>query len=321
MPKVALIFPGQGSQTVGMGKSVYNEMTPEIIERINEKFDIPLLDIMFNGPIEKLNQTKYTQPAIFIVSVTLLHTLEKFCKEAFWKNVVCVAGHSVGEYSALVASGCLQLESALELVRIRAIAMEEASPKDDQNTSLGSMSAILGCDKKIIEEIIVEHCSSNTKRCTIANYNCPGQIVITGLLDDVETVCSRALECGAKKCVKLNVSGPFHSQWMETASKRLKEAIEDITFATCKVPVISNVTAHAMTTAEDFKRLLPIQVTSPVMWNECMDTMVKMGVDTFVEIGSGKVLSGISKHCATDKRFISIQTAEDIFLYEHDAFV
>jgi [acyl-carrier-protein] S-malonyltransferase len=316
MSKIALIFPGQGSQFVGMGKSVYHEVLTETIKMINEKVNFPLLDMMFNGPIEKLNQTKYTQPAAFIASIMLLLTLEKFCGEAFWKDVVCVAGHSVGEYAAMVASGCLSIEDALDLIKVRAIAMEESSPKNDQNEPIGGMHAILGCNKEIIEEIIEKNYAKDAKRCAIANYNCPGQIVVTGLLEEgINVACQLALEHGARKHVRLNVSGPFHSQWMEPARLRLMDMISNIMFSQCKVPVISNVNAQAITSTEDFNRLIPLQVISPVRWEECVNTMVRMGVDTFVEIGAGKVLSGISRYCAPDKCFISIQTIEDVNLY------
>ncbi|MDR0631006.1 MAG: ACP S-malonyltransferase [Holosporales bacterium] len=308
LSNIALIFPGQGSQSVGMARTIYDHNITKTAELADRIFGSKLTDVMFNGPAEKLNQTRYTQPAILTASVMILEYMRSFGEV----DVICAAGHSIGEYSALVAAGVMSFETALSLVKIRADAMDEASPKNpERDTPLGAMSAILGGDVDILSEIINDLCSDDELLCSIANYNCPGQIVITGLREYVEQVCERAISNGAKKGVMLPVSGPFHSKWMQPAAERLTHALAAIRLEPPNFPVISNVTGQP-TALEDVKKLLPRQVVAPVRWSDCMETMVKLGADTFIEIGSGNVLSGISKRCAPDKTFVSLQTTSDV---------
>jgi [acyl-carrier-protein] S-malonyltransferase len=306
---LALIFPGQGSQAVGMGQTIYGFVDKFVGAQCfctkQKFFDIlgyDLFGVMFNGPAEKLNQTIYTQPAVLTASIMIWNYMKSF--EQFNRlNIACVAGHSIGEYAALVASGCITLEDALRLIKVRAAAMAEASPSD------GAMCAILGSDEETLRRVILQVCSEDKKLCAIANYNCPGQIVISGIRAYVEKVRDAAIAMGAKKGVMLSVSGPFHSPWMQPASERLEEAVSDVDFSPTQIPVVSNVTGNV---ANDWQTLLPLQVKSPVLWNASIQAMVNLGVNVFVEVGNGNVLSGISKRCAPDKTFISLQTFDDV---------
>lgn len=316
--KIALIFPGQGSQAIGMGQSVYEEfiMARDIAEKANHSLGYSLTNLMFYGPSEKLNQTRYTQPAIFITSVMLLKALEAFYGNNFYSKIFCVAGHSIGEYAALAATDSLPFNQLLDLIQTRAIAMEEASPKDQMGLPKGVMCALLGVDKEKLVPLIKEQFGEDPYHCVIANDNCPGQVVITGIREDVEKIRDIALEQGAKKGVILPVSGPFHSAWMQPAVDILCEKLKHLTLKNCRMPLISNVTAQPITLASDLKNFIPQQVASPLRWQESIDTMVKMGINTFVEVGNGQILTGISRRCAPKSHFLSIQTSEDVRQFE-----
>jgi [acyl-carrier-protein] S-malonyltransferase len=302
-----------------MAKCVYDEFSREIADKANEILGYDLSEIMFCGPAEILNKTQYCQPAILTANVMIWDAFVR-------RNGVvpsCVAGHSVGEYAAFVASGAMSFEVALHLIKIRAEAMDKASPKDASGEPAGAMCAILGADKDVVARAIREYFdeegSVNTggedgqgqggedKRCSIANYNCPGQVVITGLYEDVVAVREVAIGLGAKKGIMLPVSGPFHSKWMQTAAEHLRRAASSVQIFVPKIPIISNVTARPILTPEEIRGLIPIQVTSPVLWEDSIATMVDMGVCTFIEIGNGNVLTGISKRCAPSMSFISVQ--------------
>jgi [acyl-carrier-protein] S-malonyltransferase len=271
-------------------------------KKFEEILGYDLFDVMYNGPAERLNQTIYTQPAVLTASIMIWNYMKSF--NPFGDlHIACVAGHSIGEYAALVASGCLSFESALRLIKVRAAAMAETSPDN------GAMCALLGSDAQIVLQAIGQVCGVDEKLCTIANYNCPGQIVISGIREYVEKVRDAAISMGAKKGVMLSVSGPFHSPWMQPASERLEEAVSGVEFFTPQIPVVSNVTGDI---ADDWRTLLPLQIKSPVLWERSVQTMVDLGVDTFIEVGNGNVLTGISKRCVPDKTFISLQTSHDV---------
>lgn len=305
----ALMFPGQGAQAVGMGRSVYEAFPEarEVLARADDLLGYRLSTLMFEGPVERLNTTRFTQPALFVTSVMILKAWEALYPQAR-AQIACVAGHSVGEYAALVAAQVLPFEEALALLSTRAEAMEKACPVAEDGQPLGAMCAILGGDL----EALIKHLQGyDPKRCALANDNCPGQVVITGQREDVETVRDWAVEQGARKGVMLAVSGPFHSAWMAPAETALRTESEGKTFATATVPLISNVTSEAVTEPEVIKALLPRQVVSPVRWRQSLATMQALDAKTFIEMGCGQVLTGLAKR-TVEGQFLSLQTAEDL---------
>lgn len=276
----AFVFPGQGAQFPGMGKDLY-EQNPEakiLFDRANEILGFNISEILFHGTAEELTQTKVTQPAIFLHSVIAFETLATDKPEM-------VAGHSLGEFSALVANGCLTFEEALILVSVRARAMQRAC---EINPS--SMAAILGLEDKKVEEI----CSSIGPEIVVpANYNCPGQIVISGSKRGIEEACILLKEAGAKRALILPVGGAFHSPLMQPAKDELSEAINKTTFHTPFCPVYQNVVAKAVVDPEEIKANLNVQLTSPVKWTQTIMQMIADGADVFTECGPGKVLQGL----------------------------
>ena len=275
----AYVFPGQGAQFVGMGKDLYetSAIAKEMFDKANEILGFNITEIMFNGIDEELKQTKVTQPAVFLHSVILAKTLTDFKPEM-------VAGHSLGEFSALVANGTLSFEDALQLVSKRAMAMQKAC-----EITPSTMAAVLNLEDKIVEDI----CASIDGVVVAANYNCPGQLVISGETKAVELACEKMKEAGAKRALILPVGGAFHSPMMEPAREELAAAIEATTFNTPICPVYQNVTAAAVSDPAEIKKNLITQLTAPVRWTQSVQQMIADGATSFTEVGPGKVLMGL----------------------------
>lgn len=289
----AYIFPGQGAQFPGMGKDLYdnNELAKALFEKANDILGFRITDIMFSGSEEELKQTKVTQPAIFLHAVILAKTSANFKPDM-------VAGHSLGEFSALVANGTLAFEDALKLVYQRALAMQEAC---EINPS--GMAAILGLEDQKVEEI----CTSIREEIVVAaNYNCPGQLVISGSNKGIEIACEKMKEAGAKRALPLPVGGAFHSPLMEPAREKLQTAIERTTFNSPSCPVYQNVSTTGISDVAEIKKNLIAQLTAPVKWTQSVQQMVEDGATEFIECGPGKVLQGLVKKIHKEAEVSSI---------------
>ena len=278
----AYVFPGQGAQFTGMGKDLYDssDLAKEMFNKANEVLGFDIVKIMFEGSEEELKQTKVTQPAIFLHSTILAACLG----EEFQPDMV--AGHSLGEFSALVANGTLNFEDGLKLVYQRALAMQKACEVEPS-----TMAAILGLEDEVVENI----CSLVDGIVVAANYNCPGQLVISGAVKAVELACEKLTEAGAKRALILPVGGAFHSPLMEPAREELAAAIEKTTFNNPKCPVYQNVTASAVSSPDEIKKNLVFQLTAPVKWTQTMNQMLADGASEVIEVGPGKVLQGLFK--------------------------
>ncbi|MEO0507933.1 MAG: ACP S-malonyltransferase [Bacteroidota bacterium] len=276
----AFVFPGQGAQFVGMGLDLYENHSEaqELFENANEILGFSITDIMFEGTAEELKQTKVTQPAIFLHSVIL----SKAMGDAFTPNMV--AGHSLGEFSALVANGTLSFEDGLKLVSKRAMAMQKAC---EANPS--TMAAVLGLDDDVVEKI----CEETSGIVVPANYNCPGQLVISGEIEAVNLANEKMKEAGARRALLLPVGGAFHSPLMEPAREELAAAIEETTFSEPSCPIYQNVPTTAVNTADEIKQNLIAQLTAPVKWTQSVQQMIADGAKHFTEVGPGKVLQGL----------------------------
>ena len=291
--KKAYVFPGQGAQFVGMGKDLYDNLplAKEMFEKANEILGFRITDLMFSGTVEDLKQTKVTQPAIFLHSVILAHALGNDFKPDM------VAGHSLGEFSALVAAKAMTFEDGLRLVAARANAMQKAC-----EAVPSTMAAVLGLDDKVVEDI----CASIEDEVVVAaNYNCPGQLVISGSVAGIEKACVLMKEAGAKRALPLTVGGAFHSPLMLPAQEELAKAIENTNFNTPICPVYQNVNAKPMSEAKEIKENLIKQLTAPVRWTQISLAMVEDGATTFIEVGPGTVLQGLIKKVKADGEFIS----------------
>ncbi len=279
----AYVFPGQGSQFSGMGKDLYDNspVAKELFDKADEILGFKISEIMFNGTDEELKQTKVTQPAVFLHSVILA----KAMGDNFQPDMV--AGHSLGELSALTAAGAITFEDGLKIVAKRAMAMQKAC-----EIQPSIMAAILGLEDAVVEKL----CAETTEGQVVpANYNCPGQLVVSGSIEGIDTVCAKATEAGAKRALKLAVSGAFHSPFMKPAENELAEAIQATTFSAPKCPVYQNVSTKAETDPEVIKSNLLRQLTSPVKWTQSVKNMIADGATSFTEVGPGAVLQGMIK--------------------------
>jgi len=281
--KHAFVFPGQGAQYPGMGKSHYDNSSfaKKIFEQANEILGYRISDVMFNGSEEDLKQTNITQPAIFLHSIIAFKSIENTRPDM-------VAGHSLGEFSALVANGTLSFENGLQLVSLRARAMQKACEMVPS-----TMAAVLGLADEIVEENCRQVLQETGEIVVPANYNCPGQLVISGSINGVDVACVRLKEAGAKRALVLPVGGAFHSPLMEPARQELQQAIQATTFHTPSCPVYQNVVAKGVIDREEIKQNLIDQLTGAVRWTQCVQAMIKDGASRFTEVGPGKVLQGL----------------------------
>lgn len=278
----AYVFPGQGAQFVGMGKDLYDNspVAKELFEQANSILGFSITDIMFAGTPEQLKETKVTQPAIFLHSVIL----SKVLGDSFMPDMV--AGHSLGEFSALVANGVLSFKDGLKLVSQRALAMQKACEVADS-----TMAAVLGLEDAVVEEV----CAELGADVVPANYNCPGQLVISGSVEAINKACEVLKEKGARRALVLPVGGGFHSPFMEPAREELAAAIAETEFSKPNCPIYQNVTTTAVTDAEEIKKNLIAQLTAPVKWTQSVQNMIADGAVSFTEVGPGKVLQGLVK--------------------------
>ncbi|MCD9023307.1 ACP S-malonyltransferase [Cohnella silvisoli] len=301
MGKIAFVFPGQGAQAVGMGKDAYesNAAARGIFDQADAALGFALSTLAFEGPDEQLRQTANTQPALLATSIALLETYKAHqqVKPDF------VAGHSLGEYSALVAAGVLSFEDAIRLVRARGQFMEQAVPSGQ-----GAMAAVLGAEREPLQTLCAD-VTASAGLVELANVNCPGQIVVSGTAEGVAAIAERGKEAGAKRVIPLDVSGPFHSSLMQPAADALAAELAKVDFRNAQIPVIANVHALPVTSGDELRELLVKQVVSPVQWEDTIKYLIGEGVDTFVEIGSGTVLAGLIKKIDKSVQVISVNSA------------
>lgn len=303
----AFVFPGQGSQAVGMGKALYDasQTARDVFGEVDEALKQNLSRLMFEGPADELTLTENAQPAIMTVSLAVMRVLEKDGGVALADKAGYVAGHSLGEYSALAAAGAIDLAQTARLLKLRGQAMQAAVPVGE-----GAMAALLGLDLPEAQAVADE--AAQGEVCTAANDNAPGQVVVSGHKAAVERAIEIAKGKGAKRAVLLPVSAPFHCPLMQPAADRMAEALAQAAIHAPFVPVVANVTAAPVSMPDDIRRLLVEQVTGAVRWRESVEAMVNLGVTTFVECGAGKVLAGLIKRINRDATTVSIETPDDV---------
>jgi [acyl-carrier-protein] S-malonyltransferase len=303
MGKIAFIFPGQGSQAVGMGQDVYNSIpaSNQVFQAADDALGFALSELIFQGPEDELKKTFHTQPALLTTSIALY---EAFKVKGLRPDYV--AGHSLGEYSALVAAGALSFTDAVKVVRLRGQYMERAVPGGQ-----GAMAAVLGAEREALAALCAR-LSKEVGSVEMANINSPGQIVISGTKEGVQAVVEQGREIGAKRVIPLEVSGPFHSSLMKPAAEQLAEALKQLSFKAPGVPVVANVTAQPVDEPSRIQELLVKQVYSPVLWEDSVLWLIAQGVDTFIEIGSGSVLTGLVKKIDKSVRVAAINSKEAI---------
>lgn len=298
MSKIAFIYPGQGAQKAGMGADFYENsaLAAEVYEEAGEILGFDIKNLCFTEN-EQLDQTEYTQAAMVTTCLAMTRVL---MERGIEPDIT--AGLSLGEYCAISVAGGMSRQDAIRTVRTRGILMQNAVPSGE-----GAMAAVLGLDGKVIEEI-----TGSMEGVTIANYNCPGQIVITGKKQAVEEACIRLKEAGAKRTVFLNVSGAFHSPLLKEAGKELERVLDQVSFSELGIPYVTNVTAEAVTDIKETKRLLTEQISEPVRWQQSMEYMIQNGVDTFVEIGPGRTLSGFLRKISREVKVYQVSTWEEM---------
>lgn len=301
MKRVAFMFPGQGSQTVGMGQEIYSHFSTvkELYEMANKVLDKDLKTLMFKGPQDELTETENAQPALLLSSIAL-HTL--LIKKEI--QPVMTVGHSLGEYSALVAAGALALDDALLLVNVRGQLMEEAFPKGQ-----GTMAAVLGLSKNEIQTVLDD---ISDEIVDLANINCPGQIVISGSVKGIEKAAESLKDKGARRVLPLNVSGPFHSRLMKSANQEFADHLNNVMIKNASIPVYANVTAKAVTDKNKIQESLVKQLYSPVRFEESIRNMLQEDIDAFVEVGNGKVLCGLVKKINRKVKTFAVQDVESL---------
>ena len=303
MGKMAFVFPGQGAQIVGMGKdALHIPAVKRLYDDTDAAVGYSLSTIAFEGPEEALKSTANTQPALLTTSLAYLEAF----RAAGGADVTpdYVAGHSLGEWTALAAAGALTPAEAARLVHMRGRYMEEAVPG-----GLGAMAAVLGAERDALRALC-EAVTAEVGRVELANVNCPGQIVVSGTKEGVDAVVARGKEAGAKRVIPLEVSGPFHSSLMQPAAARLEDLLGTVNVAAPAVPVVANVTAEPVSSPDDIRRLLVQQVCAPVLWEDSVQRLIALGVDTFVEFGPGSVLSGLIKKIDKSVRIVTVNSTE-----------